>query len=146
MKIYIRYFRNFAFGNYATLNFDVDSECLVLDLKKQIFARLRVEVKHQQLCLKNFGQIEIMTDQCSLSFYNVKEGTQIFLENLGQKQQESDVRITHIYLSYSLTLMTIFLNNVVVNQRSNKEIELRLESKVSIQTRSSQKHYSLSSD
>ena len=85
MKIYLRYFRNFVFGNYSTLAFDVDSECLVLDLKKVIFARLRVEVKHQQLSLKNFGQIEVMSDQCSLSFYNVKDGTQIFLENLNQK-------------------------------------------------------------
>jgi hypothetical protein len=75
MKIFIRYFRNFVFGNYATLAFDVDSECLVLDLKKLIFSRLRVECRHQQLCLKNFGQLEIMSDHCSLSFYNVKEGT-----------------------------------------------------------------------
>lgn len=47
MKIFIRYFRNFVFGNYATLAFDIDSECLVIDLKKLIFSRLRVECKHQ---------------------------------------------------------------------------------------------------
>ena len=75
MKIYIRYFRNFVFGNYATLAFDIDSECLVLDLKKMIFARIRVEVKYQQLSMKNHGALEIMNDQLSISFYNVKDGT-----------------------------------------------------------------------
>ncbi len=44
MKIYIRYFRQFVFGNYSTLAFDVDPECLVIELKKMIFARIRVEV------------------------------------------------------------------------------------------------------
>ena len=45
MKIYIRYYRNFVFGNYATLAFDIDPECLVSELKRMIFARIRVEVK-----------------------------------------------------------------------------------------------------
>ena len=61
MKIFIRYFRNFVFGNYSTLSFDVDPECLVIDMKKMIFARIRVEIKHQQLQLKNHGVIEVMS-------------------------------------------------------------------------------------
>lgn len=32
-----------------------------------------------------------MNDECSLSFYNIKEGTHIFLENLNEKQNESEV-------------------------------------------------------
>ena len=45
MKIYIKYYRKFTFTNYSTLAFDIDPECLVIDLKKMIFARLRVEPK-----------------------------------------------------------------------------------------------------
>ena len=82
MKIYIRYYRNFVFGNYATLAFDIDPESLVIDLKRLIFARLRVEIKHQELKVKNHGQMENMADESSIGFYNVKDGTFIFLENL----------------------------------------------------------------
>ena len=45
MKIYIRYYRNFVFGNYATQNFEVDPESLVIELKRMINARIRVEPK-----------------------------------------------------------------------------------------------------
>ena len=55
MKIYIRYYRNFVFGNYATLAFDIDPESLVTDLKRLIFARIRVETKYQVLKVKNHG-------------------------------------------------------------------------------------------
>jgi hypothetical protein len=92
MKIYIRYFRNFVFGNYATLAFDIDPESLVADLKKLIFSRIRVEVKFQQLQVKNHGKLETMIDECSLSFYNIVDGVFIFLENQQQKPNESEVR------------------------------------------------------
>ena len=83
MKIYIRYYRNFVFGNYATQAFDVDPDSLVIDLKSMIFARLRVEPKYQTLRVKNHGQLEVMSDECSLNFYNLKEGSNfIYLENI----------------------------------------------------------------
>jgi hypothetical protein len=47
MKIYIRYFRTYEFGNYATQVVDVDPESLVIDLKRLLFARVGVEVKYQ---------------------------------------------------------------------------------------------------
>ena len=45
MKIYIRYYRKFTFANYSTLAFDIDPENLVIDLKKLIFSRLRIDPK-----------------------------------------------------------------------------------------------------
>jgi len=92
MKIYIRYYRNFVFGNYATQGFDIDPDSLVADLKKLIHARIRVEPKYQILRVKNHGQLEVMSDELSVTFYNVKEGSSLFLENIQQKDSESQVR------------------------------------------------------
>lgn len=89
MKIYIRYYRNFVFGNYATQGFEIDPDSLVVDLKKMIFARIRVDPKYQTLRIKNHGQLEVMNDECSINFYNVKEGNFIYLENIQQKASES---------------------------------------------------------
>jgi len=61
----------------------VDPDSLVIDLKRMIFARLRVEAKYQTLRVKNHGQLEVMSDECSLNFYNLKEGNNfIYLENI----------------------------------------------------------------
>ena len=91
MKIYIRYYRNFVFGNYATEGFEIDPDSSVADLKKLIFARIRVDPKYQILRIKNHGQLEIMSEQLSINFYNVKEGNFIYLENIQEKDSESQV-------------------------------------------------------
>lgn len=91
MKLYIRYYRNFVFGNYATQGFEVNPDSLVIDLKRMIFARIRVEPKFQILRVKNHGQLEVMMDDVSINFYNVSEGCFIYLENIQQKTSESEV-------------------------------------------------------
>lgn len=91
MKIYIKYYRQFTFTNYSTIAFDIDPECLVIDLKKMIFARLRVEIKVQILKINMYGKMEQMNDDCSLSFYDVKQGSYIYLENVNEEQTESQV-------------------------------------------------------
>lgn len=70
------------FGNYATQGFDIDPDLMVIELKRMIFARIRVEPKYQILRVKNHGQLEIMSDECSINFYNVKEENFIYLENI----------------------------------------------------------------
>lgn len=79
------------FGNYATQGFEVDPDSLVADLKRLIFARIRIEPKFQILRVKNHGQLEVMSDECSINFYNVKEENFIYLENIQQKTSESEV-------------------------------------------------------
>jgi Ankyrin repeats (3 copies) len=90
MKIYIRYYRNFVFGNYATQGFEVDPDSLVIDLKRMIQARINIDSKYQVLRVKNHGQLEVMTDQCSINFYNVADGNFIYLENIQSKTSESE--------------------------------------------------------
>ena len=92
MRIYIRYYRNFISGNYATMAFDIEPECMVIDLKRMIFARLRIDNQHQELKTKNHGVLETLNEECSLSFYNIKEGSFIFLENLQLAITESEVK------------------------------------------------------
>jgi hypothetical protein len=82
MKLYIRYFRNFVFGNYATQGFEISPDSLVIDFKRMIYARIRVEPKYQILRVKNHGQLEVMMDDVSINFYNVSEGCFIYLENI----------------------------------------------------------------
>jgi hypothetical protein len=81
--------RNFVFGNYATQGFEIDPDALVIDLKRMIFARIRVEPKFQILRVKLYGQLEVMNDDVSIGFYNVVEETNIYLENIQQKVDES---------------------------------------------------------
>lgn len=80
--------------------FDIDPESLVIDLKRMIFARTGMEVKYQQLQVKFHGVMETMNDECSLSFYNIKENDKIQLENLQQQISESEVSIIVDYRTY----------------------------------------------
>lgn len=83
MRLYIRYYNVYALGSTPNTEvFDVDPECLVADLKQMIFARLRIEPKYLVLRVKNHGQFEMMNDELSIGFYNVKDGGYIYLENL----------------------------------------------------------------
>ena len=77
------------FGNYATQGFEIDPDALVRDLKRMILARIRVEPKYQILRVKLYGQLEVMNDDVSIGFYNVVEETNIYLENIQQKVDES---------------------------------------------------------
>ena len=63
----------------------------MVDFKRMIFARIRVEPKYQILRVKNHGQLEVMMDDVSINFYNVSEGCFIYLENIQQKSNESEV-------------------------------------------------------
>jgi len=92
MKIYIKYYRQQGFGNQATLQIDIDPEFLVVDLKRMIFARIGMEVRFQQLQTTFHGKLETMNDECSLSFYNIKENDRVQLENIQQEATESEVR------------------------------------------------------
>lgn len=52
-----------------TLALDVNPEILVRDLKGIIETEMRIQSQLQQLYFKRFGKIELMMDDCSLSFY-----------------------------------------------------------------------------
>ena len=47
-----------------------------------IFARIGMEIRFQQLQINFHGKLETMNDECSLSFYNIKENDRIQLENI----------------------------------------------------------------
>lgn len=128
MKLYIRYYRNFVFGNYATQGFEIDPDSLVIDLKHMIFARIRIEPKFQILRIKNHGQLEVMNDDVSLGFYNIKEENFIYLENIQQKTDESQVSVV---ISISL---------VVVNQGHCAKNHRIKQSKVPAEVRANEKY------
>lgn len=111
MRILVKYQRQVGFGNQTTIMFDIDPESLVVDLKRRIFARIGFEVKFQQLQVNFHGVMETMSDECSLSFYNIKENSIIQLENLQTQVSESEVGIM-------MTIWNNFLTNCVsvVNQ------------------------------
>ena len=54
MRILVRYFRPMVYGNYLTLPFeDIDGESmLVIELKKRIFLKQRIEMKYQKLSIR----------------------------------------------------------------------------------------------
>ena len=56
-----------------------------------IFARIRIEPKFQVLRVKNHGQLEVMNDDVSIGFYNVKDESFIYLESIQDKKDESQV-------------------------------------------------------
>lgn len=56
-----------------------------------IFARIRIEPRFQVLRVKNHGQLEVMNDDLSIGFYNVKDENFIYLDNIQQKTDESQV-------------------------------------------------------
>ena len=64
------------------MQIDIDPEFLVADLKRMIFARIGMEIRFQQLQINFHGKLETMNDECSLSFYNIKENDRIQLENI----------------------------------------------------------------
>ena len=67
-----------------------------------IFARIGMEIRFQQLQINFHGKLETMNDECSLSFYNIKENDRIQLENIHQETSESEVsHIKVILLSKS---------------------------------------------
>ncbi len=45
------------FGNYATLAIDVDGDELVATLKQTLQNRLRIDVRYQQLKVKNYATL-----------------------------------------------------------------------------------------
>lgn len=40
----------------------------------------------------NYGKFELMIDECSLSFYNIKENQRILLKNPHQDAQNMDIQ------------------------------------------------------
>ena len=92
MRIYIRYFRPMVFGNYTTLIFDDvnPEEVLVMELKRKIFLRMRVEARHQKLLVRVDSSLHEMKNDNTLAFYKVNDKTPIYLENL-----QSAAKIDH---------------------------------------------------
>lgn len=65
-----------------------------------IFARIRIEPKFQVLRVKNHGQLEVMNDDVSIGFYNVKDESFIYLESIQDKKDESQVSFGQIIISF----------------------------------------------
>jgi hypothetical protein len=65
-----------------------------------IFARIRIEPKFQVLRVKNHGQLEVMNDDVSIGFYNVKDESFIYLESIQDKKDESQVSFGQIIITF----------------------------------------------
>jgi hypothetical protein len=65
-----------------------------------IFARIRIEPKFQVLRVKNHGQLEVMNDDVSIGFYNVKDESFIYLESIQDKKDESQVSFGQIIMNF----------------------------------------------
>ncbi len=83
MRVNIRYFKPMVYGNFTTLTFDDvnPEEMLVVNLKRKIFMKLRLEPQNQRLSVRLHGDLREMENQNSLSAYMVTDKTPIFLEN-----------------------------------------------------------------
>ena len=74
MRIEIQYLKYFEFGNKQSLPLDINPESLVSELKQQITNHIKIPANHQELYVYMYGKFEQMMDECSISFYEVKEG------------------------------------------------------------------------
>lgn len=73
------------YGNYTTLVFDnIDTEKTYVSLlKRKIQMKVRVELKDQKLTIRGEGsQMLVLSNENSLSTYNLNDGATIILENL----------------------------------------------------------------
>jgi hypothetical protein len=69
--------RHFDYGVRQNLEFEVSEECLVSELKVMIHSHIKVEAHRQELYVQQFGRFEVMNDNLSLGFYQMKEGAKI---------------------------------------------------------------------
>lgn len=67
---------------------EIDPEMLVSELKTQIEREMHFMASHFDLFVQYHGKYEQMTDDCSLSFYQIQEGQKIMLSaNMVQPNQ-----------------------------------------------------------
>lgn len=90
MRIEIRYLKQFSHSKKVLKVLEVDPEILVSELKIQIERELHFLASHLELFVHYHGKFEQMTDDCSLSFYQIQEGEKIMLSS-NQRQQTQGV-------------------------------------------------------
>ena len=84
MRISIRYFRPNATGNFTTINLEdiVLEETSVLQLKRKIFIKLKLEAQNQKLSIRSDSGVLIVLDDLNvLKLYKLTEKIPIYLEN-----------------------------------------------------------------
>ena len=69
MKIVVKYKKYFAYGTEVVLPLEVSEDWLVSDLKKIVRGHTNVEVEHQELYVRQYGDFKEMLDNNSLGFY-----------------------------------------------------------------------------
>ena len=74
MRIEIRYLKQFSHSKKVLKVMEIDPEMLVSELKAQIERELQFMASHFDLFVLFHGQYSLMTEDCSLSFYQIQEG------------------------------------------------------------------------
>ena len=73
-----------------TMVYEVNPEILVKDLKLMIELEISIPIDQQKLFIKMFGKRELMEDECSLSFYNIENGSKIICQALHGTDAKND--------------------------------------------------------
>ena len=89
MRIEIRYLKQFSHSKKVLKVMEVDPEMLVSELKAQVERELHFMASHFELFVHYHGKYEQMTDDCSLSFYQIQEGEKIMLSANMVQQNKS---------------------------------------------------------
>lgn len=89
MRIEIQYLRHYDHGVRQTLELDINPECLVSDLKIKINSHIKIAAAAQELYIQMYGKFELMGDELSLNFYQIKEGQKISLKVLNYVLEQS---------------------------------------------------------
>lgn len=82
MKVFIRYYQSPFIGNCSTDAIHIESnEITVAQLKEIIFEKYRIVPAQQRLTTKVVESfLVMMTNEWPLSFFNIHEGSKIYLE------------------------------------------------------------------
>ena len=74
IKIDVQYLKHFDHGVKCSLPLHVNTECLVSELKTKINSHIKIPPQHQELYVHMYGKFVLMSDDNSISFYEIKEG------------------------------------------------------------------------
>lgn len=90
MKILVRIYQKLSIGNCETKSLDIESnKILVSELKKEIEDKLKIPYNQQILTAKISSNFIIMTDDLSLTNFNIKNNSKIHLEVLNDNNTNS---------------------------------------------------------
>ena len=85
MRIEVWYLKQFSHNKKVLKVLEIDPEMLVSELKTQIEREMHFLASHFDLFVQYHGKYEQMTDDISLSFYQIQEGQKIMLSaNIAQ--------------------------------------------------------------